>query len=148
MQTILLGRQVAGPRRSEAATRGAFAPSRKRQACRRWGPSLAKKDSFQSSPKADTSIRVTSSRIMPGFSAPGGPKRISFTSSLLPCVAETVQGHRDHDDDADQDLLHVVGPAHLLAAVAEEGPGEGPAHGAEDAPLPAPPAASPPDHAR
>src|SRR5436309_15842534 len=142
MQTILLGRQVAEPRRSEAATLGAFAPSRKRQACRRFGPSLAKKDSSQSSPKPDTSMRVPSSRIMPGFSAPGGPKRISFKSCLLPCVAEPVQGHRHHDDDADEDLLHVVWPAHLLAAVAEEGHGEGPDHGAEDAALPAAQAAS------
>src|SRR5258706_4814502 len=137
MHTILLGRQVAGPRRSEAATRGALAPSRKRQAWSRFRPSVAKKRSSQSSPKLAASIRAPSSRTRPGFSALGGPNLMSFTLSLLSRVAKPIEGHRHHDDGADEDLLHVVGPAHLLAAVAQESHGEGPDHGPQDPALPA-----------
>ena len=49
---------------------------------------------------------------------------------------------RDHDDHADEDLLHVGRPAHLLAAVAEEGHDEGADHGPQDAALAAAQAAA------
>src|SRR5260221_8973678 len=121
MHTILLGRQVAGPRRSAASTFGAWAPSRKRQAWSRFSPSLPKKRSSQSSPKLEASTLEPSSRTRPGLSAPGERNRINFTLGLLPRMAEPVEGHRHHDDDTDEDLLDVVGPPHLLASVAQEG---------------------------
>ena len=62
-------------------------------------------------------------------------------------VAPAIHRHRGHDDDSDQDLLHVGGPAHLLAAVAEEGHHQGSHHGAQDAAL-APGEAAPADDHR
>ena len=63
-------------------------------------------------------------------------------------MAPAIHGHRGHDDDSDQDLLHVGGPAHLLAAVAEKGHHQGSHHGPQDASLAPGEAASPDDHRR
>ena len=61
-------------------------------------------------------------------------------------MTPAVDRDRDHDDHADQDLLHVARPAHLLAAVPEEGHHERPHHRAHDRALAAAQAAAPDHH--
>jgi hypothetical protein len=50
----------------------------------------------------------------------------------MPAAAEAVEEYGDDDHEADDDFLEVVGPAHLLRAVAQDGHDEGAYDGAED----------------
>ncbi len=61
-------------------------------------------------------------------------------------LAEAVHAHSQDDDNANDDFLHVGGPAHLVGAVAQDGHDDGANHGAHDAAGPAAEAGTADDH--
>src|SRR5580765_7756656 len=83
MQTILLGRQMGGPRRADSGTRGADEPLEASHNRNFSKPPEAKKLSLKSELNAEASRRTPSFVRIPGLSAPAFPQRISFMRYTL-----------------------------------------------------------------